>query len=177
MFWLARLIRLLRPMPPTPTAAMLSVSLGGANPRPRTLLGTMVNAAPPAATSVRKVRREIAFFLLMSSSPREHYGAVVEVCVGKFWDSRGSKRRRALVGDGEGALEGDPDATESAFLEEAPNEGDAVRHAARGRKFGQGIFGIGRPVRTRFRDFDETGAQGERGVAGVVADGEHFVAQ
>src|SRR5260370_41657565 len=77
MFWLARLIRLVRPMPPTPTAAMLSVSLGGGNPRPRTVLGIMAQAAPPAATSVRKVRREIAFFLLMSRSPREHYHAVV----------------------------------------------------------------------------------------------------
>src|SRR5260370_15453200 len=66
MFWLARLIRLVRPMPPTPTAATLSVSLGGVNPRPRTFLGIMAQAAPPAATSVRKVRREIAFFLLMS---------------------------------------------------------------------------------------------------------------
>src|SRR5260370_17983781 len=73
MFWLARLMRLLRPMPPTPTAAMFNVSLGGVNPRPRTCLGTMAQAAPPAATSVRKVRREISFFLVMSSSPRVHY--------------------------------------------------------------------------------------------------------
>src|SRR5712692_8516734 len=78
MFWLARLIRLARPIPPMPTAAMFSMSLGGVNPRPRTLLGTMAHAAPPAATSVRKVRREIAFFLLMSRSPRLHYHAPVE---------------------------------------------------------------------------------------------------
>src|SRR2546425_5468905 len=69
MFWLARLIRLLRPMPPTPTPAMFNVSLGGVNPRPRTCLGTMAHAAPPAATLVRKVRREISFFLLMIISP------------------------------------------------------------------------------------------------------------
>src|SRR5712691_825451 len=69
MFWLARLIRLLRPMPPTPTPATFNVSLGGVNPRPRTCLGTMAHAAPPAATLVRKVRREISFFLLMIISP------------------------------------------------------------------------------------------------------------
>src|SRR5258708_2438205 len=69
MFWLARLIKLERPMPPTPTAAMFNVSLGGVNPRPRTLLGTMVNAAPPAATLVRNVRREIAFFLVIDIPP------------------------------------------------------------------------------------------------------------
>src|SRR5712664_4272252 len=84
MFWLARLIRLLRPMPPTPTAAMFNVSLGGVNPRPRTCLGTMAQAAPPAATSVRKVRREISFFLVMSSSPGVHYRAVWGLCEEKF---------------------------------------------------------------------------------------------
>src|SRR6266581_3509558 len=62
MFWLARLIRLLRPMPPTPMPAMFSVSLGGVNPRPRTRRGTMANAAPLAATLVRNLRREISFF-------------------------------------------------------------------------------------------------------------------
>src|SRR5438094_9760291 len=65
MFWLARLMRLARPMPPTPTPAMFSVSLGGVNPRPRTCLGTMAHAAPPAATSVRNLRRDISFFLLI----------------------------------------------------------------------------------------------------------------
>src|SRR6266852_6719444 len=70
MFWLARLMRFVRPMPPTPTAAMLRVSLGGVKPRPRTFLGTIAQAAPPAATLVRKVRREISFFLLMSMPPR-----------------------------------------------------------------------------------------------------------
>src|SRR5260370_38746132 len=79
MFWLARLIRLERPIPPTPTAAMFSVSLGGVNPRPRTLLGTMAHAAPPAAALARKTRREISLFLLMSISPRLHYRAVAEI--------------------------------------------------------------------------------------------------
>src|SRR5216684_1131488 len=93
MFWLARLIRLERPIPPTPTAAMFSVSLGGVNPRPRTLLGTMAHAAPPAATSVRKVRREIAFFLLMSRSPREHYHAVVAALRRQVLAMQGTARR------------------------------------------------------------------------------------
>src|SRR6266850_746156 len=69
MFSLARLIRLPRPMPPTPTAAMFSLSLGGVNPRPSTCLGTMENTAPPAATFVRNVRRDISFFSLMTLSP------------------------------------------------------------------------------------------------------------
>src|SRR5882762_5642940 len=68
MFSLARLIRLLRPMPPTPTPAMFSLSLGGVNPRPSTCLGTMENAAPLAATFVRNLRRVISFFSLMSFS-------------------------------------------------------------------------------------------------------------
>src|SRR6202521_1425276 len=69
MFSLARLIRLWRPMPPTPTPAMFSLSLGGVNPRPSTCLGTMENAAPPTATFVRNLRRVISFFSLMSFSP------------------------------------------------------------------------------------------------------------
>src|SRR6266545_4153312 len=55
MFWLARLMRLLRPMPPTPTPAMFNRSLGAVNPRPRTFLGTMASPAPLAivATNLR----------------------------------------------------------------------------------------------------------------------------
>src|ERR1700704_2188042 len=52
-------------MPPTPTPAMFSLSLGGVKPRPRTCRGTMAHAAPPAATFPRNARREISFFLLM----------------------------------------------------------------------------------------------------------------
>ncbi len=44
-------------------------------------------------------------------------------CQGKHFQKQtprgGSERGRALVGDGEGALEGDADAAECAFLEEA----------------------------------------------------------
>src|SRR5262245_40799638 len=49
MFWLARLKMLLRPIPPTPTPATFSRSLGGVNPRPRTCLGTTASPAPAAA--------------------------------------------------------------------------------------------------------------------------------
>src|SRR6267378_974880 len=51
----------LRPMPPTPMQATLSLSLGGMKPRPRTCLGTMVKAAA-AAVSRTKLRRLIRFF-------------------------------------------------------------------------------------------------------------------
>src|SRR6266446_5655205 len=86
MFWLARLIRLARPMPPTPTAAMFSVSLGGGTPRPRTWLGTMAQAAPPAATLARNVRREISFLLLMSVFSRAGLSRVGEGDVGTEGD-------------------------------------------------------------------------------------------
>src|SRR5712692_9865622 len=51
----------LRPMPPTPMQATLSLSLGGTNPRPSTCRGTMVKAAA-AAVSRTKLRRLIRFF-------------------------------------------------------------------------------------------------------------------
>src|SRR5437588_11820828 len=59
MFWLERLIRLLRPMPPTPTAAIFSVSLGAVRPRPSTCRGTMAKPADVAATLDTKLRLEI----------------------------------------------------------------------------------------------------------------------
>jgi len=52
-----------------------------------------------------------------------------------------------------------------------------VRHAARGREFWKGIFRIGSPVRAGLGDFDEAGSKRERRMAGVIADGEHLVAQ
>jgi len=53
------------------------------------------------------------------------------------------ERGRALGGDGEGAFEGDADAAEGAFFEEAADESDAVRNAARGRNFGEDFWGRG----------------------------------
>src|SRR6266849_8429752 len=88
-----------------------------------------------------------------------------------------SERGRALCGDGEGALEGDADAAEGAFLEETTDQGDAVRHAARWRKLWERVLGIGCPVGTCLRDLDEAGAEREGRVTGIVADGEHLVAQ
>src|SRR2546429_1813211 len=62
----------------TPTPAMFSVSLGGVNPRPRTCLGTIAHAAPPAATSVRNTRREISFFLLISIFSKDSLSRIGE---------------------------------------------------------------------------------------------------
>src|SRR6266700_7118572 len=92
-------------------------------------------------------------------------------------DSRESERGRALGGDCEGALEGDANTTQCAFFKEAADQGDAVGHAAWRGKLRQRIFRIGRPVRARLGNFNEAGAQRERGMPGLVADGEHFVAQ
>src|SRR5260370_3428602 len=88
-----------------------------------------------------------------------------------------SERGRALGGDGEGALESDADAPEGAFLEETADQGDAVGHAARGRELWKGIFRIGSPVRAGLGDLDEASSKRERRMAGVIADGEHLVAQ
>ncbi len=53
-------------MPPTPTPAMLSMSLGGVNPRPSTCLGTRAAAALPAATLLRNFRRVSSFDSFLS---------------------------------------------------------------------------------------------------------------
>src|SRR5215470_7482243 len=69
MFWLARAMRLARPIPPTPTPAMFRMSLGGVNPRPSTCLGTIMSAAPEAAVRVRNSRRDVVFLALIPDSP------------------------------------------------------------------------------------------------------------
>src|SRR4029077_4910678 len=61
-------MRLARPMPPTPMPAMLSMSLGGTKPRPRTWRGTIVNAAAVTEGCERNLRRGIALFSVMGSS-------------------------------------------------------------------------------------------------------------
>src|SRR4029077_12989433 len=63
-FSLARLTRLLRPWPPTPTAATFSVSLGAAKPLPSTCRGTIVKPAPVSAAVVTNRRRESGAILL-----------------------------------------------------------------------------------------------------------------
>src|SRR5687767_1960858 len=57
---------LLPPMPPNPTVAMFTVSLGAWKPRPSTCRGTMVKPAPAAAVVVRNVRLEMS----LMESPR-----------------------------------------------------------------------------------------------------------
>src|SRR5258707_12678568 len=66
MFCEATLMRLARPIPPTPMPAILSLSLGGTNPRPKTWRGTMVRAAVAAACE-RNFRRGIELFSVMGS--------------------------------------------------------------------------------------------------------------
>ena len=51
-------------MPPTPTPATFSVSLGAAKPLPSTCRGTMVKPAPVSAALVTNRRREIGAILL-----------------------------------------------------------------------------------------------------------------
>src|SRR6202022_1172168 len=67
IFCEARLMRLARPMPPTPIPAMLSRSLGGTKPRPSTWRGTIVSAAVAAACEIN-FRRGIALGSVMGSS-------------------------------------------------------------------------------------------------------------
>src|SRR5688572_2558274 len=74
MFWLDRACRLARPMPPTPTAAMLTRSLGAMRrvfPKPCT--GRMANAVAAAAalrTNSRRGSVALAAFFWSIASPR-----------------------------------------------------------------------------------------------------------
>src|SRR5688572_8375254 len=66
---------LLPPMPPNPTVAMFTVSLGAWNPRPSTCRGRMVTPAP-AAVAVRNVRLEMSLMDVLAGQgfyrrPRE----------------------------------------------------------------------------------------------------------
>src|SRR5215472_18955165 len=61
------LMRFWRPIPPIPTPAMFSRSLGGVKPRPRTCLGTRAAAALPAAAVLRNLRRVSPVFLSLPS--------------------------------------------------------------------------------------------------------------
>ena len=87
------------------------------------------------------------------------------------------KTGRMLGDDVEGAFEGEAGAAEGAFFEEAADYGDAVGDAAGWGEFWDGAAGVRGPVGAGFGDFDETGAHGERGLAGEIGDGEHFVAE
>ena len=52
-------------MPPMPTVAMFTVSLGAWNPRPSTWRGTIVSPAPVAATVVTNFRREMPSVMIV----------------------------------------------------------------------------------------------------------------
>src|SRR5262245_32883599 len=65
MFWLIRLRVLDPPMPPIPTVAILTVSLGAWNPLPSTWRGTIVRPAPVAATVVTNFRRVMPSFMIL----------------------------------------------------------------------------------------------------------------
>src|SRR5580765_2033161 len=88
-----------------------------------------------------------------------------------------SEAWRALRGHVEGPLECQAGASHGTLVEEAADERDAVRHAARRRESGERVGGIGRPIAARLRHLDEAGTEGQRGMAGEVTDGKHFVAQ
>src|SRR5262245_12263818 len=70
MFSVARLTRLERPCPPTPTAATLRRSLGAVWPRPSTWRGTIAKPAPVSATSETKSRRVIFFVIVVLRSAK-----------------------------------------------------------------------------------------------------------
>src|ERR1700759_4004994 len=60
------------PFPPTPTAAMVTLSLGATNPRPSTCLGTMYRPEAVIRLFFRKRRREslnTADFLPITEGP------------------------------------------------------------------------------------------------------------
>src|SRR2546422_6038381 len=63
----------LRPMPPTPMQATLSLSLGARKPRPSTCRGTMVKATP-APTSPTNFRLEMRLRPMMRSSSVGRHG-------------------------------------------------------------------------------------------------------
>jgi len=88
-----------------------------------------------------------------------------------------SEALRTIASHVERAFKRDARAAESAFFEKAADERYTVGHAARRIELRQRIFGIGRPVAARFGDFDEAGAERERGLAGEIGNGEYFVAQ
>src|SRR5271155_1159725 len=87
------------------------------------------------------------------------------------------KSWRPLAGNAEAAFQRQAGAPYLALVEQPADQGDAMRHTPRRRKFGWRVSRIGRPIAARLRDLDEARAQGERGMARSVGDGKHLVAQ
>src|SRR5260370_40571864 len=112
-------MRLLRPIPPTPTQATFMVSLGGTKPRPRTCRGRMVKAAPVTAALVINSRRETSFvfsvksiFLLGSllfSLIHGSFGTprTLSLCQGKFAKKKSAGLRNSCGGEVEESARGD----------------------------------------------------------------------
>lgn len=78
---------------------------------------------------------------------------------------------------GEGAFQRDACAAYRAFVKQSADQSDPVGNAAGRDEFGQRMLWVGRPVGARLPDFDVAGTNRERRMAGVVADGEHFIAK
>ena len=57
-------------------------------------------------------------------------------------------------------LEGEAGACDGAFVEEAADEGDAVRDSPGWIEFWERVVGVGSPVAAGLGDFDEAGAEG-----------------
>src|SRR5205085_10391560 len=79
-----------------------------------------------------------------------------------------------LGGNIEGALQSQPGSSDGAFIEQASDQRDAVRHAAGRREFGERVRGVGSPIAARLRNFHEAGRDGERRMSGEVGDGQDF---
>src|SRR5688500_18643503 len=100
----ARLRRLVRPMPPTPTPAMLRRSLGGVWPLPSTCRGTMVSPAAVVPAVAMKSRREMVIESPLELIPETqlNLAAIVglrrhatEIRVGRVREARAAARDRA----------------------------------------------------------------------------------
>src|SRR5688500_6707390 len=97
----ARLRRLVRPMPPTPTPAMLRRSLGGVWPLPSTCRGTMVSPAAVVPAVAMKSRREMVIESPLELIPETqlNLAAIVglrrhatEIRVGRVREARAAAR-------------------------------------------------------------------------------------
>ena len=69
--------------------------------------------------------------------------------------------RRPFVRDLKGLFKRDSDTPDCALIEEAPDQGDPVRHAAGRHELWKRMLGIRRPVAARFRHLNESGAEGK----------------
>src|ERR1051326_1945405 len=66
---------------------------------------------------------------------------------------------RILADDAEGFFQRQADLSDQAIIEQAAQDRDAMRDAARRIELGQRVVFIRRPVAARFCNCDETGAQ------------------